>query len=153
MAPTEKALVGATGAEQEHRDGIDETDPVPTLISPKKLASGDPARGLLLQGFGPSSHERHHADLRALFALHGLEADPGPFCEIRHSRLLEHGPVQEQLAAATIRRDEAKALRHVIPLHSAQALPPDRGSLMRSRWSWTLLLLLVSQELVERIRK
>ena len=41
MAPTEKALVGATGAEQEHRDGIDETDPVPTLISPKKLASGD----------------------------------------------------------------------------------------------------------------
>src|SRR5215213_6334742 len=99
------------------------------------------------------SYEREHADLRAPFARQGMKADAGAFREIGHPGLFEHGAVQEHLLAATVRRDEAKALLCIVPLDDSQALRPAGGSLIRRRTRQTLLLLLGSQEPVERISK
>src|SRR5687768_4373414 len=59
--------------------------------------------------------------------------------------------MQEQLLTAIVRRDEAKAFRYVVPLDGSRALPRTWGSLLRRRALGTLLLLFISQEVVERI--
>ena len=89
------------------------------------------------------SHERDHADLRTLLTLDNLDADACAFWQFGHPGLLEHGAMQEQLLTATIRRDETKAFRYVVPLDDPRALPRAWRSLLGRRALRTLLLLFV----------